>query len=253
MNSLEEQLVAYRNDDKNICGNPKKILETIQASKEAFYEVENNRKNTYFEFLWEQVFYIKKYWWILQFLVLTMVWIILLLADTDVQIKRNMGVVASMFVIIVIPELWKNKSSGSMEIEGTTYYSLRQIYAARMFLFAFVDVILLTLFFCVVSFTTQITIKEMLIHFLLPLNVNCCICARLLFSRRFGAEYIAVAFCIIWTAIWSFILWNNMLFELISLPALILCLIFCGLYLVFCLQRVMKNCDKFWEANITWN
>lgn len=59
---------------------------------------------------------------------------------------RGMGISASVFVIIMISELWKNRSCHSMEIEQAAYYSLRQIYVARMVLFGLVDVFLLIAF-----------------------------------------------------------------------------------------------------------
>ena len=51
-----------------------------------------------------------------------------------------MGVVATLFVILIIPELWKNRSCECMEIEATSYYSLKQVYATRMLLFGVTDV-----------------------------------------------------------------------------------------------------------------
>lgn len=36
-----------------------------------------------------------------------------------------MGVASSLFVILMIPELWKNRSCGCMEIEAASCYSLR--------------------------------------------------------------------------------------------------------------------------------
>lgn len=68
-----------------------------------------------------------------------------------------MGTLAPLFVVLVLPELWKNRSSGALEIECTAYYSLRQIYAARMVLFGLVDLALLTLFFSAALLAGQAT------------------------------------------------------------------------------------------------
>lgn len=57
-----------------------------------------------------------------------------------------MGAAAPLFALLILPELWKNQSSHTLEIECTTCYSLRQIYGARIFLFALVDITLLSIF-----------------------------------------------------------------------------------------------------------
>mgnify|MGYP006990195710 CR=1 FL=1 len=59
----------------------------------------------------------------------------IIVATVQCSKQRILGVVASLFIILIIPELWKNQTYQSMEIEATSYYSLRQIYAARMSLF----------------------------------------------------------------------------------------------------------------------
>lgn len=81
-----------------------------------------------------------------------------------------MGVMAAVFAILLIPELWKNRAANAMEVESSTYYSLRQIYAARMLAFGVVDIGLLSVFTVVVSVTTSIQAKEMVIYFFLPLR-----------------------------------------------------------------------------------
>lgn len=43
-------------------------------------------------------------------------------ADDDFYIQRSLGVIASLFVILVIPEFWKNCSNKSMEIEAVSYF-----------------------------------------------------------------------------------------------------------------------------------
>lgn len=78
---------------------------------------------------------------------LVLLWWLLQSAGTAYEVQRAMGTLAPLFVVLVLPELWKNRSSGALEIECTAYYSLRQIYAARMVLFGLVDLALLTLFF----------------------------------------------------------------------------------------------------------
>ena len=48
----------------------------------------------------------------------------------------------TLFAILIIPELWKNRANCCMEVEGSTYYALRQIYSARILLFGLADILL---------------------------------------------------------------------------------------------------------------
>lgn len=77
-----------------------------------------------------------------------------------------MGVAAALFVILIIPELWKNRSCECMEIEAASYYSLKQVYAARMLLFGVTDVFLITLFLGTASAGLNIGLSELVVQFL---------------------------------------------------------------------------------------
>lgn len=125
-------------------------MDTVNKSIEIFYLKEQEKLLTYREFLWSQFQYTQKKWWILQMLLLVGIGIALYFNQEIFIIQRGLGITSVLFVILIIPELWKNKSNQCMEIENTSYYSLRQIYSTRIFLFGLVDVILLTAFciFC---------------------------------------------------------------------------------------------------------
>lgn len=84
------------------------------------------------------------------------------------------GALAPLFAILLIPELWRNRHSASMEIEGAALYSLRQIYSARMLLFAMTDTLFLTVFCGLAACTTRATASELVTQFFFPLCVTCC-------------------------------------------------------------------------------
>ena len=157
-----------------------KVMETIAVSKSAFLSGELERTLSHGEFLLQQSKLIQKRWWFLQGLLLAFVCLFLCHMETDYLIRRALGLAGPLFVILILPELWKNRNFDSMEVECTTYYTIRSIYAARLTLFAVVDILLLSAFFAVASVFAKITVWEMLIQFLLPFNVTCCICFRTL-------------------------------------------------------------------------
>lgn len=103
-----------------------KIQRTIEASKAAFFAAEEKQSLSPMEFLYQQSRYIKKCWWLLQGLLLGAVCLLLLGSDSPGFTRRSLGVAAPLFVILLLPELWKNRSSEAMEVEGTTYYTIRR-------------------------------------------------------------------------------------------------------------------------------
>ena len=111
------------------------VQATVRAATQAFRQREASRPLSQLEFLRQQAQFLHKRWWLLQGAVLVLLWWLLQSAGTAYEVQRAMGTLAPLFVVLVLPELWKNRSSGALEIECTAYYSLRQIYAARMVLF----------------------------------------------------------------------------------------------------------------------
>ncbi len=225
-----------------------KIQETIRISRNAFYMAEQERTLSYQEFLWIQLKIIPKKWWVFQAFLLLVLFMMLRAVPDVMLLKRGMGVAASLFVILIIPELWKNRVCGSMEIEAVTYYSLRQIYAARMTLFGITDIFLITLFCGMASVQLGLELSQLIIQFLFPLCVTACICLGILCSRYFLSEAMAVAMCFLWSGIWMLIIINDNIYEKITLPIWYSLLGLAILFLVSAVYRIIKNCDHYLEV-----
>ena len=138
------------------------VQATVRAATQAFRQREASRPLSQLEFLRQQAQFLHKRWWLLQGAVLVLLWWLLQSAGTAYEVQRAMGTLAPLFVVLVLPELWKHRSSGALEIECTAYYSLRQIYAARMVLFGLVDLALLTLFFSAALLAGQATLRDLI-------------------------------------------------------------------------------------------
>ena len=180
---------------------------------------QDNRRASYLEFLFEQFKFIKKRWWALQGGILFLLWI--LLADSD----------------------------GGANTERTlAFYSLRQICAARTLLFAAVDLVMITAFFSISVYTLQISAYRIIIDFLVPLNVSCCICFRLLYSKWNDMEHIAVFLSISCILIWTLIVSTDSIYQKISVPIWVGLLIISFGYLIFCVHKSQCNCEINWEV-----
>ena len=228
-----------------------KLQKTIAISKQAFLEGEQERPVSRLEFLLEQSRYVKKTWWLLQGALLAAVCLLLADMEADYAIRRCLGLAGPLLAVLVLPELWKNRSADATEVECTTLYTLRSIYAARLTLFAGMDLLLLSVFFAGASVLTQVTVWEMLIQFLLPFNVTSVICLATLYSRKIQSETISMVLCLLWAAVWLLVMEQNEIYNAISAPLWVLALAasFCGLGWV--ILRGQRNLNL--EAKPVWN
>lgn len=202
---------------------------------------------SFFEFLYGQSKFIQKRWWFFQGIVLVVIWMLLSDFESQENMLRMLPTMAVMFSVLIIPEIWKNRRFSAVEIEKTTSYSLRQIYAARLLLFAMVDLAMMTIFFVVAFKTLQIDVYKIVINFLIPFNVSCCICFRLLYSRWNALEYMAVFLNTICILVWSAVAGTEFIYQKIAMPLWIGLIVLSFGYLVYCVQRSQYYCELIWE------
>lgn len=247
-----KQIRSHLNSGPSPSWSERRLAETIHQSKIAFYESESEGTLSRAEFLYQQSRYIHKYLWILQGCVLLLLWFLLHLSGSSFFLRRCMGVAAPLFAVLLLPELWKNRNANALEIEGTACYSLRQIYGARIFLFALVDLFFLCLFSMAAVRMGRMPVEELMIQFFLPYLVTCCICFRTLYSPRINSEAFAILLCMVWSFLWVQFL-QEKIYEAISLPLWISMTILAALYLGYCIQRGQKECGTIWEVKASWN
>lgn len=246
--NLNEQLINYK-EKRTIAVQEEKLLETIRKSKEAFYTSEQETMLSYPAFLWVQFKVIQKRWWVFQFLLLFALELVLMYSNGNVYVQRSTGVIASLFVILMIPEFWKNRSCGCMEVEAVSYYSLRQIYAARMLLFGMADSLLLTCFCGAAIFGLNLALPKLIIQFLFPLTMTACICFGTLCSSFHFSAATAVFLCVLWSSIWLLIILNDTIYEAITFPIGLFLFGLAFVFLSFALRRTLKCCNKYWEVS----
>lgn len=229
------------------------IRKTVAASKAAFAAGEAAKPMSSAEFLYQQSRYIRKCWWLVQALLLLGVCLMLHAFESDFYIRRTLGIAAPLFATLILPELWKNRNCDAMEVEKTTFFTIRQIYAARLTLFAGMDLLLLTAFFLGASLLTQITVFELLTQFLLPFNVTCCICFRCLYGGRNSSEAFSILLCAIWTGLWVLVVLHEAVYDAISVPVWLVLLAASAAYLGYTVCRGQRNIITFLEAKPSWN
>lgn len=245
---LKKELQLYK-EQNQLAAKEEKIRETIKKSRDVFFEKEQQHSVPYFQFLLAQFRFIRKRWWILQTVMLVLVFLMLPYLQNKASVLRVLGVIGVLFVVLIIPEFWKNKSYACMQIEGTCLYSLRQIYTARMIWFGMVDLFILTGFCSMLHGQLGLATAALFVQFLFPMLVAACICFGTLCSKMPANEGTAILFCMLWNAVWCFIILNELVYQAITAP--IWCALFVG-FLVFLAGAVSKtilDCNNYWEVD----
>ena len=208
------------------------INNTVKRAKEAYWIGETERYVSWPEFIYQQMFYINKMWWLFQAVVLLLLWLLLKYAVSGMYAERCMGITAPIFVILFLPELWKNYNYQSMEIEGAAFYSLQKVMAARMLLFGMIDLVLLTAFMGIGVASTEITMREMIIQFILPMVVTTCISS------------------LFWLTLWTLVVLREDIYSKVSTLIWIILIIFALLYMCYCIYRIMKETGQMYTYNM---
>jgi hypothetical protein len=245
--NLEQLLKSYQKQSQS-APNEEKISQTVQTAKQSLYSAWQETMLSCDEFLWIQLKLIQKRWWFLQFLLLCFAGAILASSWEESHIQRGMAVCSTLFSILTIPEFWKNRSSQSMEIEKTAYYSLRHIYAARMLLFGIADALLLTLFCGMAILGFHFPFERLLIQFLLPMIVTSAICFGTLGSRQKMTEASALALSVLWSALWLLITLNERVYAAVTLPVWVGILGMSLLFWCLAVSRTLNSCQEYWET-----
>lgn len=226
------------------------VERAVSAAKREFYAAAQEETISYFDFLLMQLRTVQKRWWFIQAGLLFALWC-LLLDPVRLGAMRLVDAIAPLFTVTALPELWKNISSDSTEVESASYFSLRGIYSARLTLFAAVDLTLLSIF-CALSLGTGRIILELLIsELLIPFTVSCCICFCVLCSGRFRSEALAITLCMAYTVLWSGVVLREELYMRVSAPVWALLLLLCAAWLVWCVRRTLNTSTKWSEP--LWN
>ena len=246
---LEKELRMYK-EQRAVVAKEEKILETIGKSKELFFLCEQQHPIHYVEFLIAQFQLIRKRWWVLQMLMLGLVFIILPNMQNKTSMIRILGVIGVLFVVLIIPEFWKNKSYDCMQIEGTCLYSLRQIYTARMIWFGVIDMFILTFFCMTIRGKLGLATVELFVQFLFPMLVAACICFGTLCSNIPANEGTAILFCLLWNVVWCFIILNEAVYEAITFPIWCALFVFFIAFLAGAVYKTVHDCNKYWEVDL---
>jgi hypothetical protein len=231
-----------------------KMRQTIESSKKGYRRQIISKPVSSLEFLFEQMQYMSRNYWLTQILVFFMAVCSLALMD-QYHVKENgmryCAVFAPLLIIFTIPELWKNISANAYEVENTTYFDLRKVYLARLVLVGMMDLILATILVAVTIKMSDFSIYEAVIYFFVPFNFNSCICFSLLCrKKKICSEILAIGICVSEAILWYVLVNNHHIYEMLQMRIWCLLLVLSFCYMVFAGKRIVESSRYYCEVQM---
>ena len=91
---------------------------------------------------------------------------------------------------------------------------------------------------------------ELVVQFLFPLCVTACICFGILCSKHAFSETVAIVLCVIWSAVWLFIVLNENVYIMVTVPIWSALMGVTILFIAFAIYRILKNCNQYLEVSL---
>ena len=232
----------------------KKMLQTIDVAKKEYRRQMLLQPMNSLEFLFQQMLSLSKKYWLTQLIVFFAAAFSLGFMNLYEGIGENKisycSIFAPLLIIFSIPELWKNISTNTYEVENTTYFDLRKVYLSRLVLVGMLDLILLSLLTVITVQTGGFSPYEAVIYFFVPFNFNCGICFSLLWSKRkICSELLAVGSCISGAFFWYLLVKNYHVYELLQIKTWYVLLIVSLGYIIFAGKRIVESGRYYLEVS----
>lgn len=227
----------------------KKMIQTIDAAKKDYRRQMLLQPMNSWEFLFQQMLSLSKEYWITQLVVFFVAAFGLGFINISENKMSYCAIYAPLLILFSIPELWKNISTNTYEVENTTYFDLRKLYLSRLVLVGMMDLILLSLLTVITVQTGGFSLYDAVIYFFVPFNFSCCICFSLLCSKRkICSELLAVGSCISGAGFWYLLVKDYHVYELLQMRIWYALLILSVGYLIFSGKRIMESSRCYLEG-----
>ncbi|WPC44016.1 hypothetical protein [Clostridium sp. JS66] len=231
-----------------------KMKRTIELSKKQYLKQIISEPVNSLEFLFEQMQYLSKNYWITQILVFFTAVCSLVVMNQYNFIGNKAAycaILTPLLIIFAIPELWKNISAGAFEVENTTYFDLRKLYFARLLLVGMLDLIIATILVIAAVNIIKFSIYEAVIYFFVPFNFTSCICFSLLCrKKRLCSEVLALGICIIQATLWYVLVNNYHIYAMLQMKIWYLLLLLSFCYMVFAGKKIIKYSRYYCEIQM---
>lgn len=243
--------LLLRNMPRKIKSIPPKdaVDNTVFKAKELIIKKDLIKRIDFAEFIIFQMKIMRKRWWVLQAALLLLACQWLYISGDANYIYRGLSIFATLFVILIIPELWGNMKYKSMEIEDASLFNLRNVYAAKLIAFGIVDTIFLS-FFCTAATQLQnVLFVDILKQFVFPVMIAATICMMVFSCRNPFSELTTVVICIVANLIWVTIVLNESIYCKITFWIWICLFAVSFLLIIYSVYKALNKNSKYKERS----
>lgn len=225
--------------------NQRKINEIVHLSIDKFYHTEKQNLLSKHAFFYSQLKLLKKRWLFLQTILLFLLFIFIQYSPDMSYYSSSLGIVSCLLIIFLMPELWRDKNTDKSELVNTCFYSLEHLYAVKIIIFGIYDLMILTIFFIIATFTAKITFYMIVVHFLLPLVITACICFYFLTKNDSYNYLTTLCLCIFTSFMWYMLTSIEIVYTKVSIVIWVLLLMIAVLFLLHEIKKIIMPLGGF--------
>lgn len=243
--------LLLRNMPRKIKSIPPKdaVDNTVFKAKELIIKKDLIRRIDFAEFIIFQMKIMRKRWWVLQAALLLLACQWLYISGDANYIYRGLSIFATLFVILIIPELWVNMKYKSMEIEDASLFNLRNVYAAKLIAFGIVDTIFLSFFCATVTQLQYVLLVDVLKQFVFPVMIAATICMSVFSCRNPFSELTTVVICIVANTLWTTVVLNESIYCKITFWIWICLFAVSFLLIIYSVYKALNKNSKYKERS----
>lgn len=196
------------------------LNQLIDQCKSVFILEESRRVLAFTDLVLSQIQQMPKIWWFLQLALVVLGWRWIAWETDVLTLRRGLAILAALFVILVVPGLFANRRVNAIEIELTTLYNLRAIYAIRLVIYGAVDTVLITAFTLAAVLDQGMGMGDVIAQFILPVVITASICLVVL-SRPSLRESVAIIWSMVGAGLWAVMVSNQTVYGWLISPLVI--------------------------------
>ncbi|MGL4336432.1 MAG: hypothetical protein ACRCST_06005 [Turicibacter sp.] len=159
--------------------NPVHLQDTIRKARQIVIETEDSGL-TFWEFYFQQFGFIRKKVWLIQFIILLFCGLKLYYDPASVQAISWISSIAPLIFLAGMAELSRTYTYGTMEIELSTPYTLKQLMMSRISILGLIDILSITSLCLIIGANTSLQFYTVFVYICVPFMVTCFGCLWLL-------------------------------------------------------------------------
>lgn len=223
--------------------NPDGMKQTVLQTRMAMPVIDYNSLS-FWQFIFSQFCFIRRKVWIAQFFIVLACGLALFYLPEETKTFAVISAAAPLIVLTNVFELSRSYTHGTVEIELSTPYSLKQVIIARLTVLGMVDVLCLTILLVLSGIQLPTEIYAVVLYAFVPFLATCFGCLLILnrIKRKECNYYCAAIGLFITLAIGVATVQYPKMYELAAIWAWAILFVVTLAGMIYEINRMLKNC-----------